>query len=235
MQSITDFRMQDGIPDTDTLIQAWLPEIEKSAQAFVPCNKTQAFFIASLRVAAKTKSLSSFKLLSIIDMSGYSRSTFFRLFENYSSFLVIGYKLVCDLSIKVYAKHISERSLTLEEFIALSADLLYGANCTIPNEITQTLWQNAEEDHLEFHTHVKELARIMRDYLNWNPATAHLQVDKDDLQDVLRILDWELLKARVDGSGDFPSVPHYLRLRRILSGYLKELENSDHVRQITSQ
>ena len=232
---ITDFSIPEGVPDPDHLIQAWLPEIEIAARDFIPNDKVQAFFLAALRMSAKSKSLAAFNLFAIVDRSGYSRSTFFRLFEGYTGFLLSGYQMTCSLSIKVYAKYLSQKAMTLDEFIEFSADVLYGANCSIPNEITKTLWTESEQDHLVFHKHLKELASVMQNYLNWNPATSKLPIEEDDILEVVRMLDWELLQARVDGSEQFPSIPHYWRLRRILAGYLKQFEEDGPVAQITSQ
>lgn len=232
MHKITDFTISEGIPEMDHLIQAWLPEIEIAARDYVPNDRIQAFFLAALRLGAKSKSLEGFNLFAVIERSGYSRSTFFRLFEGYTGFLLNGYKLTCSLSIRVFAKHLSERAMTLDEFIAFSSDILYGANCTVPNEVTRALWQEAKQEHLVFHAHIKEVARVMHEYLKWNQATAHLAIEEDDILEFIRIIDWELLQARVDNSPHFPSVPHYWRLRRMLTGYLKQFEVEGPVAQI---
>lgn len=222
VQTITDFRISEGIPDTDDLIRVWLPEIERAAQEHVPNDRLQAFFIAALRLAARSKSLDSLTLAKIINGSGYSRSTFFRLFEGYTSFLLRGYQLLCQLSIKVYAKTLAEREMSLDSFVAHTADILYSGNCSTPNDVVQTIWASSGKDHRQFHPHLAELALVVRMYLSRNPETAHIQLDPDDLLEVLRLLDWDLLQARIDGSGRFPSTAHYWRLRTLLSGYLKE-------------
>lgn len=117
--AITDFDFTTFPADQDNLIKAWLPEIEESARSYVPDDRFIAFLIAALRIGARSKSLDGFNLMQIVEKAGYSRSTFFRLFEGYSGFLLNGYKLTCDLSIRVYERHLGGHERTLDEFVNL--------------------------------------------------------------------------------------------------------------------
>ncbi|NBV61916.1 MAG: hypothetical protein EBR73_12725 [Rhodobacteraceae bacterium] len=86
LAQISEFNFESTIPDIDTHIQMWLPEVEKAARSFVANDRYQAFFLAALRMAASTKSLKGFSVPNLAKKAGYSRSTFFRLFEGYSGF-----------------------------------------------------------------------------------------------------------------------------------------------------
>lgn len=64
----------------------------------------------------RAKTLKNINLMKVVEMAGYSRSTFFRLLKGYTGFLFKCYQLSCLLSTKVYAQHLVEQQLSLEEF-----------------------------------------------------------------------------------------------------------------------
>lgn len=217
--SITDFDFTAFPADQDQLIKAWLPEIEEAARSYVPDDRFIAFLIAALRIGARSKSLDGFNLMKIVEKAGYSRSTFFRLFEGYSGFLLNGYKLTCGLSIRVYERHLGEHEKTLEEFCKFTADVFFGANCTIPNEIVRMLWREHALTHAEFHPHVADLAPIMVSYLAQNAPTQHLNVDVDEMYGVVLNLDLDILNARLDDNPLWGTPAYYKKLHKMLLGY----------------
>src|SRR5210317_425782 len=95
--AITDFDFHAATADPDSLIQAWMPEIEEAAQQYVPDDRFIAFLVAALRLGARSKSLKGLNLMRLVEVAGYSRSTFFRLFEGHTGFLLNGYQLTCQL------------------------------------------------------------------------------------------------------------------------------------------
>lgn len=218
--AITDFDFSTQPADQDALIKAWVPEIEAAAADHVPDDRFVAFLTAALRLGARSKSLEGFNLMQIVEKSGYSRSTFFRLFEGYTSFLFRGYKLSCLLSTKVYARHLTAQERSLDEFCTFTTDVFFGANCTIPNEIVQMLWQEHNLAHQEFHSHLSELAPIMVRYLAQNPQTRHLEIDVDEFDGVLKSLDLDILTARLEDNPLWGTPFHYKKLRKMLRGYL---------------
>lgn len=147
-----DFARQPANPDL--LIQAWMPEIERAAITYVPDDRFIAFLTAALRLGARSKTLEGLKLMDIIQRAGYSRSTFFRLLEGYTGFLLQGYQLTCRLSVKVYEQLLFKQERTLDEFCTFTADIFYGVNCTMPHEILQMLWKEHSLTQLEFHPHL---------------------------------------------------------------------------------
>ena len=218
--AITDFDFSTQPANQDALIKAWVPEIEAAAAEYVPDDRFVAFLIAAIRLGARSKSLEGFNLLQVVEKAGYSRSTFFRLFEGYTAFLFKGYKLSCLLSIKVYARHLNAQERTLDEFCTFTADVFFGANCTVPNEIVQMLWREHNLPHLEFHPHLSELALVMAPYLAQNPQTQHLKIDFDEFDGVLKSIDLDILTARLEGNPLWGTPFYYNKLRKMLQGYL---------------
>lgn len=223
--SITGFDFREAPADLDALIRAWMPEIEQAAHKYVPDDKFIAFLVAALRLGARSKSLEGLNLMRLVEAARYSRSTFFRLFEGYTGFLLKGYQLSCQLSHNVYAKHLGNTPRTLDEFCTFTADVFYGANCTIPQEIIQMLRNEHGKTQDEFHPHLTGLAPIMRDYLKANPATAHLDIDLDELAGVVKNLDLDILNARLNNDPKWGTPQYYHKLRKMLLGYLLTCEN----------
>ena len=221
---ITDFDFETQSADPDALIAVWMPEIEAAAETHVPDNRFVAFLTAAMRLGARSKSLSGLNVNKLIETAGYSRSTFFRLFEGQTGFLLKGYQLTCLLSTKVYEKHLMDQELSLDEFCTFTADVFYGANCTIPHEILQMLWREHDVTHQEFHPHVAGLAPIMRDYLARNPATQHLDIDVEELDGVVKNLDLAILTARLEDNPRWGTPFFYKKLRKMLKGYLVACE-----------
>lgn len=221
---ILDFDFETRPADIDALIQAWVPEIEAASIEYIRDDRFMAFLIATLRLGARSKSLKRLNVFDIVDKAGYSRATFFRLFESRTSFLLQSYKLSCVLSTKVYSKYLVNRELTLDEFCTYTADVFYGASCTIPQEVLRMLWREHNQTHQEFHPHVAGLAPIVRDYLARNAQTQHLQIDVDELGVVLNNLDLVILNARIEGDERWGTPFYYKTLRKMLKGYLVTCE-----------
>lgn len=222
--SITGFDFRVAPADPDALIAAWMPEIEQAAHHYVPDDKFIAFLVAALRLGARSKSLEGLNLMRLVEAAGYSRSTFFRLFEGHTGFLLKGYQLTCQLSTQVYAKHLADQPRSLDEFCEFTADVFFGANCTIPDEIIKMLWKEHAKSQEEFHPHLTGLAPIMRDYLRGNPATAHLDINLDELAGVIKSLDLDILTARLDSDPQWGTPLYYNKLRKMLMGYLLTCE-----------
>lgn len=218
--AITDFDFSTQPADQDALIKAWVPEIEATAADHVPDERFVAFLTAALRLGARSRSLEGFNLMQIVEKAGYSRSTFFRMFEGYTAFLFKGYKLSCSLTTQVYARHLVSQERTLDEFCTFTTDVFFGANCTIPNEIVQMLWREHKMSHLEFHSHLSELAPIMARYLAQNPQTRHLEIDIDEFDGVIKLFDLDILTARLEGNPLWGTPHYYNKLRKMLRVYL---------------
>ncbi|MCR9110736.1 MAG: hypothetical protein NXH94_17795 [Rhodobacteraceae bacterium] len=222
-QAIVEFDVEDILVDHGQLIAAWMPAIESVARHHVSDDRFQAFMIAALRLGAASGGLRGVNVVNIVEKAGYSRATFFRMFEGHTSFMLKGYQLVCVLSLEVYRELLESREMSIEEFCRFTCNVFYGAICTWPNELIQMLWQEHGASQREFHPHLPQLAKIMESYLKVNPATAHLKVEIDDLEGVIQTLDWDILRAKTDPAEEFPTIKQYWRLRRILQGYLQTL------------
>lgn len=218
--AITDFDFAAEPADADRLVEVWLPEIERALATFEPDDRSIAFLTAALRIGARSKTLKNINLMEVVEKAGYSRSTFFRLFEGYTGFLFKSYQLSCLLSTKVYAQHLVEQQLTLEEFCTFTIDVFYGAACTIPHKILQSLWCEHNLSHAEFHPHVADVAPTMQTYLAQNPQTQYLQVDLDELDSVLKSLDLDILNARLEDNEQWGTPFYYKKLKKMLQGYL---------------
>jgi hypothetical protein len=218
--AITDLDFAAEPADADRLVEVWLPEIEQAVATFEPDDRSIAFLTAALRIGARSKTLKNINLMKVVEMAGYSRSTFFRLFEGYTGFAFKCYQLSGLLSTKVYAQHLVEQQLSLEEFCKFTMDVFYGANCSIPHEILQLLWREHNLSHAEFHPHVADLAPLIQSYLSLNPKTQHLQVDVEELEGVLKSLDLDMLNARLEDNAQWGTPFYYKKLKKMLLGYL---------------
>ena len=159
-------------------------------------------------------------MMQLVQKAGYSRSTFFRLFEGYTSFLLKGYQLTCLLSTKAYEAHLNELTLSLDDFCVFTADVFYGANCTIPSEIIQMLWNEHDLTQDEFHPHLVGLATSMHTFLKRNEATKHLDIDLNEFAGVLKTLNLAILNARLHNDKDWGTPYYYKKLLNMLKGYL---------------
>jgi hypothetical protein len=218
--AITDFDFATELADADRLVEVWLPEIERVLTTFEPDDRFIAFLTAALRIGARSKNLKHLNLMDVVEKAGYSRSTFFRLFEGYTGFLFKGYQLSCLLTTKVYAQHLVDQQLSLEEFCKFTIDVFYGANCAMPHEILQLLWREHNLLHAEFHPHVADLAPLIQSYLNRNPQTQYLQIDVEELNGVLKSLDFVMLNARIEDNAQWGTPFYYKKLTKMLQGYL---------------
>jgi AraC-like DNA-binding protein len=218
--AITDFDFETQPADTDALIEAWTPEIETLLLTHYQDNRLVSFIISAIKLGSRYKSLDALNIIKITQNSGYSRSTFFRLFETRTAFLLKGYQTVCQLSGQVYEKYLREQALSTDNFCTYTVDVFYGANCTIPHDVLQMLWQEHNLTHKEFHPHVAGLALVMRDYLAENPQTAHLQIEVDELSGVLNNLDLVILNARLEDDEQWGTPFFYKKLLKMLKGYL---------------
>ena len=221
---ILSFNFKINPANPDLLINAWMPEITEAARLHVSDDRYVAFLVAALRLGARSKSLKRINVMQVALDAGYSRSTFFRMFENHTQFLLKAYQLTCLLSTKVYAKHLSKQALSLEEFCSFTADVFYGANCTISSEIIQMLWHEHDLSHSEFHPHLSELAPIMQSYLETNLQTNHLCIDLEELDAVIKHLDLSILNARLEGHKRWGTPFYYNKLQKLLYGYLRTCE-----------
>ena len=222
--AIINFDFQTQAADQDALIAAWMPEIEAAALTHLPDNRFVAFLTAAMRLAAHSKSFQGLSVNKLAETAGYSRSTFFRLFEGRTRSLLKTYQLSCLLSTKVYEKHLAVQELGLDEFCTFTTDVFYGATCTIPHAILQMLWREHNLTHQQLHPHLTGLAPIVRDYLAQNPQTQHLQIDADELGGVLSNLDLVILNARLEDDDRWATPFYYKKLRKMLKGYLLACE-----------
>jgi len=223
LRRITDLNLDTAFPSQRELIDAWLPEIQEAAKLHAPQDHFLAFFYVSLAFVAKNEGISGLNLKSLVYHSGYSKSSFYRLFDGYSSFLMDVYQTTRLLGVKVYLKHLKARPMDLETFITFSANVLYSANAALPGDLSKLLWEGRSIDHIEFHPHLSEAAQGIADYLNSNPQTSHMGILQEDMFELLRTLDWDMLQAFIKEDPSCPSQAHYRHLRRLFRGYLLQL------------
>lgn len=214
-----DFNFEVGATEIERLSEVWLKEIEEAALTASTDDKFSAFLISVLRLGKKHKSLKSFNVFQIAETAGYARSTFFRLFENYTQFLLKAYQVSAQLATDVYQKYLEEQQMSLEEFIQFTSDVFYGVNCTIPNEVMQLLWNEHALKHEEFHPHLSDVASVMFDYLSQNDQTRNLALDKSELSGIIHSIDRDMLMARVENHPDWGTPEYYIKLKKLFHGY----------------
>jgi len=121
--AITEFTFDKGIPDPYALTQAWVPAIEQASFNHITDDRFKAFLVAAIRLGANSRRSEGVNVMNLVEKAGYSRSTFFRLFENYTSFLLKGYQLTCSLSIEVYGDLLKGKEMSIEEFAKFTTDV----------------------------------------------------------------------------------------------------------------
>ena len=217
---ITSFNFETEPVNQKALIEAWLPEIEMVAWNHEPDVTRATFLIAVLRLGVNSKAINKIKLEAVIKLSGYGRSTFFRLFGNKSGFLLEAYQFTYSLSIEVYAKYLNQQKLNVAEFSKFTVDIFYGANCSVPKGFLKALWDEGTKSHREFHPHLIKLTPIIFSYLTQNAQTKHLKIDVDELDGVLKTLDLEFLHSQLENDRHWGTPVSHQKIRRILGGYL---------------
>ena len=78
----------------------------------------------------------------------------------------------------------------------------------------------------DIHPHVVDLAPAIKAYLAHNPQTQHLQIDKDELDGVMKNLDLVFLNARLEDNELWGTPFYYKKIRRMLQGYLLTCQHS---------
>lgn len=212
---LTDFDFDTALPNFNELSKAWLCAIEKEAHSRIKCPKTRAFFIASAKLVVKTRDSNIWGVKQLEAVSGYSRSTFFRIFPSYKEFLLRAYHMSSDLTIDVYIQTLGDKELSIEEFSKLTTDIFYGAHCVLPNGIIQMFWPGMSQT--ELHPHLDRVVQEMVKYLNANPKTASLTVDTAQLAQYVKSMDWDIMRLRHEATETFPSHEQYWRFRRTLT------------------
>jgi|GEM_PF-1044454 len=218
--ALTDFSFDTQLVDRRILVKVWRPEIENAAQKWIVDNRHKSFFIASLRLAIAYQNLNQVSIEKISQKSGYSRSTFFRLFGKQSEFILKTYQMICWLSVKVYKKYLNEKKLDTEEFVDFTISMFFGSNLTFEPPLIQSLWHESQCSHRDFHPHLEDLSDIVVIYLRNNESTKHIPILSDDITRVLGMLDLEMLNAKLENSSESGTPKQYIRLKHILRGYL---------------
>lgn len=217
--TIDAFNFEIEPANVELIRSAWISEIEQAALSYLSDNRMISFLTAAMRLGSQSKNPSHINLFELVEYAGYSRSTFFRLFENYTGFLLKSYQISCALSVRVYYDHLKPKQLNLEDFCNFTATVFYGANCTIPNEILKMLWQEHNKSHAEFHPHLSKLTKYMHNYLQNNPQTQHLKIDIRELQGLIKNLDLIILNARLENDEQWGTPFYFVKLRKMLHGY----------------
>lgn len=213
--SITDFDFDIALPNLNELSEAWLCAIETAAERQLKCPKTLAFFIALAKLVVKTRGINNRGLKQLEAVSGYSKSTFFRMFPSYKQFLLLSYQMSSDLTVDVYIQTLDDKELSIEEFSKLTTDIFYGAHCVLPNGFTQLFWPGMSQAAL--HPHLDRVVQEMVKYLHANPKTASLKIETAHLAQYIKSMDWDILRLRHEATETFPNHEQYWRFRHALT------------------
>lgn len=208
------------MPSWESLIDAWLPAIEKKSSSEITNITERTFFNAMVWLAVSNPKIAKFSLNALSHKSGYSVSTFYRIAPGYVDFVYRSYQECARLTFLIYADHLHNRALTLQEFADFSTNFLYGAHASIPNGIVRMLWNKKGTSHAEFHDHLPMLADVMLNYLSTNGATRTISFSRDELLEAIQTLDRDILESRLDDAKEFPNSLQYKRINAMFAGFL---------------
>jgi AraC-like DNA-binding protein len=217
------FDVEDVLSDPDLVTSLWADEVAKAASERIADNRWEAFALAGIRQYAHAETLAEVKIANIVKQAGYSRSTFFRIFDNLTKYQLRLYQLVSQLSVDVYAERLFAKPRSPQEFARFTVNLFYSADCTIPNDWVAMLWKKyGHLGHDSFHPQLPDISRIITQYTQKHRALGYAQLTMSDVHSVVCLYEREVLESRLGPRPSFPSAAQSLRWKRMLFGLVAD-------------
>lgn len=223
-KSVADFNFTENTVDLQDLTRAWDAALEEALLTLTHDNKVNTFLIAGVKVGLRYKKISA---NAVALMSGYSKSTFFRLFPNVDHFTEQGFFLVNSLIIKIYEKHVYSSELTLEGHVDLILTLCVGAYAVYPADILKRMSEKHNGDIVKIHPHTPRLAEAIIKGLHHQAATRDLAIEYQSLIDLLFMLDDNLMRTALQCDGTLLKPTYFDFLYKVLHGFLAQCHTND--------
>lgn len=163
------------------------------------------------------------KAKEIYSLSGYSKSTFHRIFDNFPAFQLRLYHFLTDIVIDIYREALNLRERTPNEFCRFSRDCIISSHLAAPKSLISDLYRiNSPISPEHFHPYVPRVAEVMFDYIRAHRNLGFREFSQRELTAVIRTLDYDILFSKVSEFGDFPTFDQAHRLERMLLAYVSQ-------------
>ena len=217
------FDVEDFLSETDLLTSLWADEIAKAATEHIADNRWEAFALSGIRQYANANSLAEVKIANLAKQAGYSKSTFFRIFDNLTKYQLRLYQLVSQLSVEVYEQRLFAKPRSPLDFANFTINLFYSADCTIPNEWVAMLWEKyGHLGHDNFHPQLSDISRTITEYTQKHRSLGYANLSASDVHAVVCLYEREILESRLAPQPSFPSPGQSLRWKRMLFGLVAD-------------
>ncbi|WP_157132291.1 hypothetical protein [Roseobacter sp. AzwK-3b] len=217
------FDIEDFLSEPELLTSLWADEVAKAASEHIADNRWEAFALAGIRQYAHANSLAEVKIANIVKQAGYSRSTFFRIFDNLTKYQLRLYQLVSQLSVDVYKQRVFAKPRSPLDFANFTINLFYSADCTIPNDWVAMLWKKyGHLGHESFHPQLADISRIITQFTQKHRALGYAELTVSDVHPVVCLYEREVLESRLGPQPSFPSAEQSLRWKRMLFGLVAD-------------
>lgn len=213
------FNVEDVLSEPDLLTSIWADEIAKAATQHIADNRWEAFALSGIQQYANASSLAEVKIANLVKQAGYSKSTFFRIFDNLTKYQLRLYQLVSQLSVEVYGQRLFAKARSPLEFADFTINLFYSADCTIPNDWVATLWNKyGHLGHDKFQPQLPDISKKIVEYAQQHRSLGYADVSLSDVHAVICLYEREVLESRLEPQPSFPSAEQSLRWKRMLFG-----------------
>ena len=217
------FNVEDVLTETDLVTRVWADEIANAASDHIADSRWEAFALAGIQQYANASSLAEVKIANLVKQAGYSRSTFFRVFDNLTKYQLHLYQLVSQLSTEVYAKRLFAKPRPPLEFAEFTINLFYSADCTIPNDWVATLWKKyGHVGHEKFHPQLSDISRTIAQYTQEHRSLGYNELAVSDVHPVVCLYEREVLESRLGAQPSFPAARQARRWKDLLFGLVAD-------------
>ena len=226
------FDVEDYLAETDLITSVWADEISKAASQHIADNRWEAFALAGIRQYASAQSLTEVKIANLAKQAGYSRSTFFRVFDNVTKYQFHLFKIVSSLSVDVYQDRVFSKHRSPLEFVNFTINLFYSADCTIPNDWVETLWKRYGHCGFDdFNPQLPKISKVIKQYIQDHPGLGYADISEADIHAFVRLYERDILESRLGPTPIFPSESQSSRWKRMFLGLIAD---TDALRRISS-
>lgn len=198
----------------------WVDEIEKRIPSRNLDFVTETFLRAGLR-AYRSSFGRKVVAKEVWTASGYSKSTFHRTFETFSSYQLKLYQFLGDMAVVVYSDYLNARDRAPEDFCRFTRNCIYSSHLAVPRVVVSEIYRvNSPISPRDFHPFVSRAAADMYSYIRCRRHMGYRQFSQSGLEEVIRTLDYDILFSKISDQGAFPNAEQAFRLERMLLAYI---------------
>jgi AraC-like DNA-binding protein len=203
--------------------EAWRQIVERRLSSVVPESKSETFIRSAILFYARSPSVVRVTADVIIAKSGFSRSSFFRVFSSYTDFQIKMYRYLCVIAAMEYLSIINRRQLNPGQLADITLSVIYSSNIAIPNSHFLNMVRGAPElKYTDFNQATPIIAAGLHEYIEKHRHLGYACVSLSELQGLLDTLDFDIFNQRVSPSGGFPSAEQARRLRKLFLGFISD-------------